>query len=307
MKKENRFFPQAELLLHILPHIKTEPVFALKGGTAINLFVRDMPRLSVDIDLTYLPVEERNQSLEKMGAALRRIAKGVMKNIGGIRVHIQETNPPRRVSKLLINRSGIIVKVEPNEVIRGSLFPPQERSLAKKAEEFFELSVTAQILSTADLYGGKLCAALDRQHPRDFFDVKLLFDHEGLTSDVRKAFIVYLISHDRPMNELLAPRWKNIHQVYHDEFTGMTSTPISLDALIATRETMLVSLLKALTQQERAFLLSLKQGGPEWNLLGLEGIEQLPAVQWKLLNIRKMSPQQRQRAFEKLQEVLQMK
>jgi len=50
---------QVELLLRVLPYVAKEKVFALKGGTAINLFVRDLPRLSVDIDLTYLPFEDR--------------------------------------------------------------------------------------------------------------------------------------------------------------------------------------------------------------------------------------------------------
>ena len=50
---------QVDLLLRILPFVAKEENFALKGGTAINLFVRDMPRLSVDLDLNYLPFDNR--------------------------------------------------------------------------------------------------------------------------------------------------------------------------------------------------------------------------------------------------------
>jgi predicted nucleotidyltransferase component of viral defense system len=60
-----RFKTQADLLLRVIPHIEKEKLFALKGGTAINLFVRDMPRLSVDIDLTYLPFDDRKTAVSR--------------------------------------------------------------------------------------------------------------------------------------------------------------------------------------------------------------------------------------------------
>ncbi len=65
----------------------------------------------------------------------------------------------------------------------------------------------------------EICAALDRQHPRDLFDVKLLLDNEGITDKIRTAFIVYLISHNRPMNELLNPTFQDISHQYTSEFT----------------------------------------------------------------------------------------
>ena len=73
----DRYIDQVRLLIDVLPHIAKENVFALKGGTAINLFYRDMPRLSVDIDLTYLPVEDRNASLRHIDEALDRIMEGI--------------------------------------------------------------------------------------------------------------------------------------------------------------------------------------------------------------------------------------
>lgn len=56
-----------------VPFVATEKEFALKGGTAINLFIRDMPRLSVDIDLTYVPVADRATSLKAIDAGMKRI------------------------------------------------------------------------------------------------------------------------------------------------------------------------------------------------------------------------------------------
>jgi len=294
-------------MLKTIPHVAAETCFALKGGTAINLFVRDMPRLSVDIDLTYLPVDEpRDTTLIKMSDALGRIAGAIKKAIVGTRVQETRAQNPDRVTRLTVSVGPTRMKIEPNEVIRGSVFPAEERELTRRAEETFELSVTAQTLSLADLYGGKLCAALDRQHPRDLFDVKLLLQNEGITDEIRKAFVVYLASHDRPMHELLDPTPKNIRRIYENEFAGMTVDPVSYEELIAARDTLIETLRKELTNDEREFLVSLKAGQPKWNSIGIEGIEKLPAVQWKLLNIKKLGARKRKDLLEKLRRVLEM-
>ena len=185
--QNSRFYPQVKLMLRCIPAVAQETCFALKGGTAINLFVRDMPRLSVDIDLTYLPISQT-----------------IRKNISGSKV--QETKAagkdPRTI-KLVVAHDGQTVVIEPNEVLRGSVFGTEQRSLVEKAEKTFEMSTKISILKLSDLYGGKICAALDRQHPRDIFDVKLLMENEGITDEIRKAFVVYLAGHDRPINELI--------------------------------------------------------------------------------------------------------
>ena len=303
--KDSPYYRQAELMLKSIPLVAAEPCFALKGGTAINLFVRDMPRLSVDIDLTYLPVEEaRDTALRNMSAALDRVARAIKKGIPGIRVQETHAKNPDRVTRLTVAVGSIRIKIEPNEVIRGSVYPAEERDLVRRAEELFELSVTAKTLSLADLYGGKLCAALDRQHPRDLFDVKLLFENEGITETIRKAFIVYLASHDRPMHELLDPNPKNVRRIFENEFAGMTIDEVTYDELIAARETLVGTLTKTLTAGEKEFLLSLKAGNPKWDLIEIEGIEKLPAVQWKLLNIRKLDTKRQKDLHSKLRRVL---
>ena len=303
--KDSPYYRQAELMLKSIPLVAAERCFALKGGTAINLFVRDMPRLSVDIDLTYLPVEEaRDTALRNMSAALDRVARAIKKGIPGIRVQETHAKNPDRVTRLTVAVGSIRIKIEPNEVIRGSVYPAEERDLVRRAEELFELSVTAKTLSLADLYGGKLCAALDRQHPRDLFDVKLLFENEGITETIRKAFIVYLASHDRPMHELLDPNPKNVRRIFENEFAGMTIDEVTYDELIAARETLVGTLTKTLTAGEKEFLLSLKAGNPKWDLIEIEGIEKLPAVQWKLLNIRKLDTKRQKDLHSKLRRVL---
>lgn len=288
-------------MLRVIPHVAAESCFALKGGTAINLFVRDMPRLSVDIDLTYLPVDEpRETALKKISEALSRIAATIRKAVPGSKVQESRAQKPERIAKLVVAVGQTRIKIEPNDVIRGSVFPIEEHDLTQHAEEVFELSVSARTLSIADLYGGKLCAALDRQHPRDLFDVKVLLENEGITDDIRKAFVVYLASHDRPINELIDPTRKDFRHIYEGEFSGMTVEEVEYADLIAAREALIETLKRELTNDEKAFLVSLKEGQPRWNLMGLEGIEKLPAVQWKLMNILKMSEKKRAESLEKL-------
>lgn len=100
------------------------------------------------------------------------------------------------VSGLIIRSDNASVKIEPNLVFRGAVYPPEKMILAQSVQDEFEKAVQVQSLSVAEVYAGKICAALDRQHPRGLFNIKLLFENEGLSDKIRKAFIVYLISHN---------------------------------------------------------------------------------------------------------------
>jgi len=154
------------------------------------------------------------------------------------------------------------------------------------------------------LYAGKICAALDRQHPRDLFDVHLLLENEGIKTELRKAFIVYLISHPRPMVEILNPQKIDIRSIFEKEFKGMIAQSITLEELETTRDKLVATLREELTPNERQFIVSMKQGQPLWDLLEIEGIEDLPAVKWKLLNILNMDPIKHKKAIHKLRDYL---
>lgn len=291
-------------MLRTIPFVAKETCFALKGGTAINFFVRDFPRLSVDIDLVYLPIEDREQSLASISAALDRVAVDLEQAYPDARVTRTRRAGSKATAKLVVRRQDVQIKIEPNEVIRGTVFPNEDRVLVPKAEEFFELSAEIRTASIPDLFGGKLCAALDRQHPRDLFDMKILMENEGITDEICQAFVVYLASHDRPMNELLDPPRHDIRGVFENEFRGMTSHPVACEDLEAARESYIAAIDEALTQSERQFLFSLKLGEPDWTLLPIAGIDKLPAVQWKLLNIRRMSVDKRKQSAERLRRKL---
>jgi predicted nucleotidyltransferase component of viral defense system len=304
--KESRFYPEAALMLRSLPAVAAEDCFALKGGTAINFFVRDMPRLSVDIDLTYLPIQDRNTSLQGINDALLRIAKRIRALPGTSHVNETRDQTTGHCRKLVAQNADAQIKIEPSLVIRGTINPPETRSLVPAAQELFELDVSVPVVSMPDLYGGKFCAALDRQHPRDLFDVKLELEADGLTDAMRKGFLVYLISHDRPIRELINPTRMDQRGVFEREFRGMTTVEVTYEALAEAREQLIVKIAETLTHDEKAFIVSVKEANPRWELLGLDGIDRLPAVQWKLLNLRRMSAVAHEEAVKLLKKKLEI-
>jgi predicted nucleotidyltransferase component of viral defense system len=298
--RDSVFFKQAQLILKLLPLIQTEDIFALKGGTAINFFVRNLPRLSVDIDLAFLPLFNRAEAMESIHLGLEGISEKVKKKILKSKTDSKRLQDTEQNIGIIVRAEGITVKIEPNIVIRGSIYPPETRRLVKRAEHLFEMSVAIRTLSKAELYAGKMCAALDRQHPRDLFDIYLFLKHEEIDDATRKAFIVYLISHPRPMVELLSPTRLDIRKTFENEFKGMSTIDITYFDIETAREQLIVLISDTFTEPEIEFLVSFKEKTPKWDLLGLEGVDNLPAVKWKLLNLEKMRPDKHRSALEKL-------
>jgi predicted nucleotidyltransferase component of viral defense system len=159
---------QVALLMRVLPLVAAEDCFALKGGTAINLFIRNMPRLSVDIDLTYVPIKPRNISLQEIDAALKRIVERARAALRGVQFSYGPRDADGIATRLFVRVDGTQTKIEVTPVLRGCVFEPAMRSVSEAVEDVFGFA-EMRIVSFSDLYGGKLVAALDRQHPRDFF------------------------------------------------------------------------------------------------------------------------------------------
>lgn len=295
---------QVELLLQILPIIAEHKQFALKGGTAINLFIRDMPRLSVDIDLTFLPILDREKTLTAINDDLIKIEERIRNSIATCKVHRIQNSVSKKVEGLVASTPKAQVKIEPNTVFRGTVFPCQRVSLCEIAKNEFSADTTIQMVSLADVFGGKICAMLDRQHPRDIFDVKLLLENEGITLEIRQAFLVYLSTHNRPMHELLNPTLCDIKPLFKNEFKGMSSIVVSCEELEVARSRAIETIRRELTDSEREFLLSLKSGQPNWALLPIQGLEELPAIKWKLQNIAQMERRKHAKQLENLRECL---
>lgn len=297
------FSEQVRLLVNVLPSVAKQPCFALKGGTALNLFVRDLPRLSVDIDLAYLPAGDREASLSEIDRALERIAIDIMRTVPNTQVNTSLVHGTDKRIKLLVSRNNISVKLEVTPVLRGCVYESELREIAPKVQAEFGYA-QMQLLSFEDLYAGKLCAALDRQHPRDLYDVKLLLANEGFSTKLKDAFIVYLLGHHRPMAELLLPRRKDIDAIYHAEFVGMTLEEVSIESLLETREVMIANIHQHLTEQDKQFLLAIKRGDADWSQFTLPKVEHLPAIQWKLHNLSMMKIDKRKQALAVLERAL---
>jgi len=293
---------QAALLVRLLPLVAEESCFALKGGTAINFFVRDMPRLSVDIDLIYLPVENRDSSLAEIESALKRIGGRAMKSIPSAKVREVRTRGEGTLTRIDVRTRREQIKLEVSPVLRGCVFDPQIRSVSPKVEREFGFA-EMQVASFADLYAGKVVAALDRQHPRDLFDVRDLLANEGVDLALREAFVAYLVSHGRPMIELLMPHRRDIRGEFERGFSGMTDEPVYLDDLLATREIMVQTMVDRMPEHHRRFLVSLETGEREWALLTQPEIQNLPAVRWRLENLATLGQERRQAMGEALASV----
>lgn len=303
MDQNSRYFKQVELLVQVLPAIANYSCLALKGGTAINLFVRNLPRLSVDIDLTYVPVNQRNVALSEIHAAFSGLKNDLEKLLPGVHVVGSVLAGTNYLYKLVAQLETIQVKIEISPVMRGVVDQPVQMETSSQTQETFGYA-SVPVLAFTDLYAGKMCAALDRQHPRDLFDVSVLLQNEGIGDKLLDVFLIYLVCGNRPIAELLAPVEHDIEGPSFREFQGMTNETVTLNRLNKARRSLITEINEKLTSKHKQFLLSFKQGEPDWGLLNTSNVELLPAVQWKLHNIRKMPKNKHQIALNKLKQVL---
>lgn len=302
----NAYKAQADLLLQVLPFVAKENIFALKGGTAINLFVRNMPRLSVDIDLTYLPLDSRTNALKNIQEGLIRIQTDIHKYLPEVKVHTVRLNGEADV-KLNCQSNNAQIKIEVNTITRGNVFPTQLMQIADSVQEEFGKFAAINVVSLAELYGGKICAAIDRQHPRDIFDVKLLLENEGLTQEIWDGLKIGIISHYKPIYELLSPILKDQKSAFDKQFAGMTSVEFTYNDYEETRAFLIDSIQKRLSDDEKQFLVSFEMGSPDWRLFQIPVLKNLPAIKWKLqniINLKENNIKKHERMIENLKETL---
>ncbi|UUZ51407.1 nucleotidyl transferase AbiEii/AbiGii toxin family protein [Massilia sp. B-10] len=286
------------LLLDVIPDVFVDGQFAIKGGTAINLFVQEAPRLSVDIDLVYL------NGAEPRDVALATIAKALQDIVARLEARGLKARPVRvgnePESKLLVmeGHDGLTLKIEVNTVFRGTVLPVTARqSVSAAVVKQFGIQVYAPIFDRDELYASKLVAALDRQHPRDLFDVWLLYENGGFTSAMVDCFVVYLAGHNRPTHEVLGGNDLDLRQIYEEQFIGMTEAePPSLEVLLETRSRLRRDLMEKLSDLHREFLVSLADANPDWKLLPNPDVQTLPALRWKLENLTRFKKNQAQKS-----------
>lgn len=283
---DDAYVQTVRLLLETAPVLFNSPQFVMKGGTAINLFIQDMPRLSVDIDVVWKDhTTSREQAMVGISEALQTSQQGLEHK--GIKVRTTTANKAEE-TKLFAERGNRQVKIEVNHVFRGTVLPTEQRRLVKKARDLFTTDLNVPILAAPELYGSKIVAALDRQHPRDLFDLLGMYEKGDLTPEIVECFVSYLAGHNRPVHEVFFSRDKDIVSVFQNEFIGMTTEPVHVDDLLAVREKLRKDLLRKLTGAQRNFLLSLVLGEPDWDLMTCRHLSELPAIRWKLQNLAKL-------------------
>ena len=278
---KDRYRKQVALLIRIMPSVYKIKEFAVHGGTAINLFHRNLLRYSVDIDVTYIPIENRQQSLASINQKLLEVKKNIEKTIPGV---VVKHKPD--IWKLLCTLGDATVKIEVNATKRGIIGDVVELPLCEKARNEFSMGCKARTVSFSQLYGGKITAALSRQHPRDLFDCKYMelqsFD------DVKNGFMLCLLGSDKPIIESLQPHDIDQTEALENQFQGMTETPFGYEDYLESRTALLSLVNGGLTITDKEFLLSFEQGEPDWNKCCAGDLSQYPSVQWKLLNIGKL-------------------
>lgn len=296
------FAQKVDLLLRMLPLVMEERVFALHGGTAINLFLRNLPRYSVDIDLTYIPLAGRKKSIEDINLHLKSISEKANKAFPGIHII-----PNYTTCKLLCEHHGKQVKIEVNQTKRGIISGElMHLPLCEKAQNDFQVYCIADIVPLSQLYGGKIAAALSRQHPRDLFDVKYM---TVPLKDCREGLIFCLLGSDRPIHESFAPTLIDQHEALVNHFIGMTDTAFTYEEFEETRNKLIVDVNALMTDDDRRFLVSFENGTPEWDGYEFEYFKNYPSVKWKLLNLQKLAeqnPEKLKTETEKLKVILSL-
>lgn len=244
---------QVALLIRIMPSVYRIQDFAVHGGTAINLFHKNMPRYSVDIDITYIPVQDRDESLKAINTHLVELKQMIEKTIPGIRI----THKPD-VWKLLCVKDGATVKIEVNGTKRGIIGVTEDKTLCAKAQAEFNMGCTARVVSFTQLYGGKISAALSRQHPRDLFDCKYMpLDSLNQAKD---GLMLCLLGSDKPILESLQPNPVDQMEALKNQFEGMTDVPFSYEDYEATRKELIEKVNQLFTKGDKEFFVSFEQG-----------------------------------------------
>jgi hypothetical protein len=189
-------------------------------------------------------------------------------------------------------------------VFRGSVLPTERRPLSSRSSDLFGVEFELPMLARDELYASKLVAALDRQHPRDLFDVWQLYESGGISDGMVECFVVYLAGHNRPPHEVLFGNDKDVAAEYERAFVGMTEVDSSLDTLLQARRQLRSELPQRLTAAQRQFLTGLVRAEPDWSLLHCQHAAQLPALRWKLSNLETFR-QRRPEDFTKQAEILE--
>ncbi len=298
-----KFKDRVQLLGEILPIVAEQTEFAIKGGTAINLFYQEFPRYSVDIDLTYLPLEDRDASLNGIAKALESIGNKITQNFPNFSVR-NISGGGNLDTRIQVSNTSAEIKIEVSPIARNTLFPPTKMRVNETFRQNYA-DACILVVNYEEVYAGKFSAALDRCLPRDLFDVKIFFENDQITDLLFRVSLVYLLCARRPIHEMLSPNWKDIEHSF-TEFECMMRKRVELSDLYLAKDLLVKGLQQRLDSRTMNFLEDFHQGRPDFSMIGLPQAESLPAVQWKLLNLEKLrlqSPKKHRRQLDHIKKL----
>jgi len=278
------FVDATALLVRIVPRVFATDRLALKGGTAINLYLDDAPRLSVDLDLVFTQLGlPREEALAAINDEMRRIVDALSADgltaIPAAAADLGETG-------VVVADGSAQVKVETNVVFRGTLLTPDLRSLSVGAAEWLRAEASATVVNRAEVFAGKFVAALDRQHPRDLYDVWRFYERGCAEPEMLSAFVVYLCGHNRPPHEVLDKPEHLLVEDYERALVGMIRGEVpTLESLLASRARLRADIVQGISESDRAFLSGFFNCEPDWSLLPYPHANELPALVWKQHNL----------------------
>ena len=247
---DRAFVDATMLLVRIVPRVFATGRLALKGGTAINLYFDDAPRFSVDLDLVFTTLGLlREEALAAINAEMRRIVDAL--SADGLSATAAVAADLGEIG-LVVSDGNAQVKVETNVVFRGTLLPPVVRPLSPGAVELLRAEAPATVVDRAEVFAGKFMAALDRQHPRDLFDVWRLYERGTVEPDMLSAFVVYLCGHNRPAHEVLDSPERLLAEDYERALVGMIRGEVpTLEDLIESRARLRRDISQGLAESDR--------------------------------------------------------
>ena len=215
-------------------------------------------------------------------------------------IYIQHINPPDdyffiegtdgvKISDRIkpAEEDKIIIKVEPNFILRGTAYPVRPLKVCNRIVELTRNETVMQVLSFKELYGGKVCAALDRQHPRDLFDMAQFYKSHSL-EEVKEGFLVLALGHNRPLHELLGPMIQEQREIFDQQFSGMSDEPFSYEEHLDTLGRLTNDVKGLFDDGDKQRLLDFVSLSGEENAWGIPHFDELPAIRWKRRNLESL-------------------
>ena len=290
---------QAEWLGSLCPALAPESCFALKEGTALSVYWFDYPRLSVDLDLVFVPRKSREEFQTLTHEALHRVQSRIRNLYPAATLRTEPLPGSSAAGKVIVAMGPLEVKMEVATVHRETLYPTQVRPVQPQAVPTFG-KTSLPLLSFSETCAGKFNAALTRQHPRDLFDVGVILEHAEISPETRTAFAVNLITQPRPFAHMLNPRLKAIPPEALEILTRMTTQPFRALTLPDNLITLQDTLCRRMPAAHQEFLLSFTHGTPDWSLLEVPHAARLPAVRWREQQMSQFTVDRRQELAEGL-------